>query len=618
MRTGQPAPWVERGPDKEFCHRIGRWYDNGLENSPVPEKEAMAQGNTYAQKSPQFIEHYVDLLRSRLTVGLAAGTVLVLAFIISDAIFLRAHFQWLLVLRLATAVLLGLILLLNRMVRARWWQECLAWLAVAVVALMVEAMILRLGSGGLPYLGMLHLVLIGGLVLIPVRLGMGVLIAASVLAIFVVPYLSAASAFHPEDFFRHLNLLIAGAVLLLIANHLHGKAVLSQFSMAGVLRERESRLKQQALALDRLARRRGDNLRQSEQRYRSLVESAPQLIYTLDLNGAFTFVGPRLEPLTGYQPSEVLGRPLLDLVFSEDRKIMKRVLAQVRDDSQAVGDVEFRIQLKGGGASLFSSYTAPLLGVAGNLEGMIGTAMDVTESVRIAGEREEYRRSLEAALQQLKDSIFDTVKALAGAIEAKDSYTRGHADRVRLLCSAMAARMGFSPEDLTRLEYAAALHDVGKIGVSGALLNKKGSLTGEEYERVKQHPVLGEAILRDVEMLGEVRLLVRSHHERIDGRGYPDGLAGRDIPLAARIMAVADAFDAMRSRRPYRDPLGRSEVLDTLRRESGTQFDGDVVKVFLEVAMDQEVMDEWSGLLDDTGEHDAVETSEGPKAATGS
>ena len=116
-------------------------------------------------------------------------------------------------------------------------------------------------------------------------------------------------------------------------------------------------------------------------------------------------------------------------------------------------------------------------------------------------------------------------------------------------------------EDLTHLEYAAELHDVGKIGVKGEVLNKRQALSDEEYEHIKAHPRISEKMLKDVGLLAPVRPLIRAHHERFDGRGYPDGLAGEDIPFLSRILAVADSFDAMRTNRPYRDMLSQEEGL---------------------------------------------------------
>jgi diguanylate cyclase (GGDEF)-like protein len=167
--------------------------------------------------------------------------------------------------------------------------------------------------------------------------------------------------------------------------------------------------------------------------------------------------------------------------------------------------------------------------------------------------------------------------ALARAVDAKDSYTRSHCQTVSQLSGLIGAELGFAGERLTRLRLAGLLHDVGKIGVPDAILNKPAKLTDAEYADMKRHSLLGYDIVRAADMELEARW-VRHHHERYDGRGYPDGLAGEQIPLEARIILVADAFEAMTSDRPYRKAPGQDFALAELRRNAGTQFDPAVVE----------------------------------------
>jgi diguanylate cyclase (GGDEF)-like protein len=170
--------------------------------------------------------------------------------------------------------------------------------------------------------------------------------------------------------------------------------------------------------------------------------------------------------------------------------------------------------------------------------------------------------------------------ALALAVDAKDSQTRSHCQTVSQLCVVIAMELGFDRESLVRIRLAGLLHDVGKIGVPDAILTKPAALTYDEYELMKAHSVLGEAIIEAAGMPIEARW-VRHHHERIDGTGYPDGLAGGDIALESRIIHIADAFEAMTSDRPYRQAPGQIYAIDELRRHSGTQFDADVVEALL-------------------------------------
>ncbi|MCX7704626.1 MAG: HD-GYP domain-containing protein, partial [Planctomycetota bacterium] len=186
-------------------------------------------------------------------------------------------------------------------------------------------------------------------------------------------------------------------------------------------------------------------------------------------------------------------------------------------------------------------------------------------------------------LRELEDNLFATTLALAKTIEYKDPYTRGHCERVMGYSDAIALKIGFSEKDRKRLRYACILHDIGKIGIPGRILDKPGRLTDEEYEIVKRHSVLGEELVKGVPFLKEIALFIRWHHERWDGKGYPDGLKGYEIPLESRIMAIADAFDAMTSDRPYRKALSRLEAIEEIKRGSGSQFDPILASEFLKV-----------------------------------
>lgn len=221
-----------------------------------------------------------------------------------------------------------------------------------------------------------------------------------------------------------------------------------------------------------------------------------------------------------------------------------------------------------------------------HLDNLAFSAARGLEKRRFAVERKAYQDFLERTVakrtQDLKRANLDLILALSEAIEAKDRYTRGHCNRVRVMSQALGAAVGLDERSLEMLEYAALLHDIGKIAVPEEILNKKGPLSVDEFALIKEHP------LTAVKMLGELALLrpavpaIRGHHERLDGRGYPDGLAGDLIPLEARILAVPDAFDAMTSHRPYRPAMPVDAAMDELCLGKGTQFDPQLVDLFLE------------------------------------
>jgi HD-GYP domain-containing protein (c-di-GMP phosphodiesterase class II) len=189
-----------------------------------------------------------------------------------------------------------------------------------------------------------------------------------------------------------------------------------------------------------------------------------------------------------------------------------------------------------------------------------------------------------ALYRQLEAAFLGTVETLVQALEAKDEYTAGHSRRVSELSVLIGRQLGMTPEQRRELRLEALLHDVGKIGVSEAILNAARRLTDEEFAHIKRHAEFGDTILSPLQGLEKVRSVVRSHHERWDGGGYPDGLAGEQIPSNGRIVAVADTIDAITSRRSYREAGALRIALRELRRCSGTQFDPGVVQALLEVA----------------------------------
>ncbi|MEO0185528.1 MAG: HD domain-containing phosphohydrolase [candidate division WOR-3 bacterium] len=183
----------------------------------------------------------------------------------------------------------------------------------------------------------------------------------------------------------------------------------------------------------------------------------------------------------------------------------------------------------------------------------------------------------------LKQSYLDSIKTLVSAIEAKDPYTSGHSERVRKFALKIARELRLKPGQIEELDYAGYLHDIGKIGISDSLLTKPSPLTKEEYEMIKEHPRIGHNILKHARHLAGACEIIRFEHERYDGNGYPNGLKKNEIPIGAKIIAVADAYDAMTTDRPYRRALTKKEAIKRLKECSGTQFDPKIVKVFLKI-----------------------------------
>jgi putative nucleotidyltransferase with HDIG domain len=188
--------------------------------------------------------------------------------------------------------------------------------------------------------------------------------------------------------------------------------------------------------------------------------------------------------------------------------------------------------------------------------------------------------SVSAAEAATESAYVGAIRALAQALDARDPYTAGHSERVSAVSVAIGRQLVLPDDELEVLRLGALLHDIGKIGISDAVLRKPGPLTAEEFELIKEHPGVGARILRGVHFLAPHLPIVELHHERPDGHGYPHRLCGEEIPLLARVVHVADAFDAMTSARAYRPARGAAEALRELWRCAGTQFDAEVVQAF--------------------------------------
>ena len=276
-------------------------------------------------------------------------------------------------------------------------------------------------------------------------------------------------------------------------------------------------------------------------------------VHMPEMNGFETLAAIRQNRVSGSGVSEVLNNNDIPVVF-----------LTADDDSET--------ETKGLRAGAMDFIRKPF--VPDVLLLRVNHAIDLTR-MQADLEREVDVKTQEVIAQSKKLTRLSTqvVMALAGAIDAKDTYTNGHSSRVALYSRTIAGLAGFTHEAQEEIYMIGLLHDVGKIGVPDAIINKPGKLNDEEYEIIKSHPVLGEKILRRIPDFPKLLTGARYHHERYDGKGYPDGLAGEQIPVEARIIAVADAYDAMSSRRSYRDVLPQAQIRAEMEEGKGTQFD---------------------------------------------
>ena len=205
------------------------------------------------------------------------------------------------------------------------------------------------------------------------------------------------------------------------------------------------------------------------------------------------------------------------------------------------------------------------------------------KSVEQLNEINRINNELSDAYSDLEKAYLDMVEILRFTVEAKDPYTRGHSDRVSAYSVLIGQHLGLSDSDINTLKIGGLFHDIGKIGIPDSILLKDSKLTDDEYSEIKNHPSIGAHILCNAKVFQDIIPIVKHHHERYDGKGYPSQLAGEDIPYFARIAAVADTFDAMTSKRTYRDALPLEVVKAEIERCAGTQFDPKIAKVFLDI-----------------------------------
>ncbi len=263
---------------------------------------------------------------------------------------------------------------------------------------------------------------------------------------------------------------------------------------------------------------------------------------------------------------------------SDERFSASRSICQYNIRCALCAPVQAQKKLLG---ALYVDYTS---GTEDFSEGDLDLLTAIGKQVGVAVERIK----LEDELGRMS---LNAMRALAAAIEAKDEYTRGHSDRVSRICVLIGRQLGLSESQLRILAISGTLHDVGKIGIPEKILQKPSRLTDEEYELMKRHPTIGESILREFEGHDEVCLAIRHHHERSDGKGYPDRLPSEQIPLGAKIIAVADAWDTMVTERSYKRAMPDSEAISELRKHSGTQFDPKVVQALCDLYGQGQIQD---------------------------
>jgi putative two-component system response regulator len=297
----------------------------------------------------------------------------------------------------------------------------------------------------------------------------------------------------------------------------------------------------------------------------ALAQTADSVMIT-DVDHRIRYVNRAFTRITGFEPEEVLGKtPRVLRSGRTPWTTYRRLWSAVARQGWWRGEF---VNRRKNGEEWYSSLSISVVNdEQGDPVAYVGIATDVTEMKRLE--------------MRLKHAGLEAIYMLSVACEAKDESTGSHIARVREYSQALALELGLSPEEAEEIGYSSIMHDVGKLHVPDEILRKPGPLSKEEWVQMRRHPGNGRVILRHDEFYEIARQIAENHHERWDGMGYPAGRQGEEIPLAARIVTVADVFDALATRRPYKDPWPEAEAVDEIRRQSGRAFDPRVVDAFL-------------------------------------
>jgi PAS domain S-box-containing protein/putative nucleotidyltransferase with HDIG domain len=317
-------------------------------------------------------------------------------------------------------------------------------------------------------------------------------------------------------------------------------------------------------------------LRESEQRFRGMVEETITGFYVVRAD-RLVYVNPRFAQMVGWEAEELIGRDPLDYLDEESRQ-----RAMASRDRIAAGErtvsYDLNVRRKDG-----STVVLGIHGVVGNWDGrraLIAMVEDITE-------RRRTEQRIQETLTRLQASMKGTLEAVARMVDLRDPYTAGHEKRVGLIAADIARELGWDEARARSLELIGLVHDIGKIAVPAELLSKPTRLTRTEYEMIKMHAQAGYDILQDVPFEQPVAEIIRQHHERMDGSGYPQGLKGEQILPEARVLAVADVLESMASHRPYRPALGLPAALEELEHNRATLYDADVVDAVLRLVREK-------------------------------
>lgn len=333
------------------------------------------------------------------------------------------------------------------------------------------------------------------------------------------------------------------------------------------------------MALNEEIMLKNQELNEGKERLHKIMDLVPHLIFAKDSTGKFLLVNKAVASLYGKTPAELVGKKHVELhdnISPEELEVFLATDQKVLEKNEPVLIEEEYITDINGHTRIYITKKIPFKYSESIEKAILGVAVDITELKK----SEQLIRAYHQKEEKFREELILSVSSL---LEIHDSYTRDHSRNVAILAKRLAEELSLDQEEIEYAYWTGIVHDIGKILVPLEILNKKGRLDEEEFKIIKKHPEWGYQSLARSELLSDIASYVLYHHERWDGKGYPEGLNGKDIPLVAQIIALADTWDAMRSDRPYRKALDKETAMEEIYRNKGTQFNPALVELFLKI-----------------------------------
>ncbi len=537
----------------------------------------------------KFKQETRELFHQRTLAILLVGFILIPLFSILDYVVVQEYFQRFFLFRGLCAVAFFLLLLTYFQEWGRQHPFAMSLVAYIIAGTTISMMTVSMGYGSFYYVGIL-MVLVTFAALLPLNVQQATTTGVMLLLIYVVPLLlfSEPDPDALKIFFNNCFFFSFFIVITVIQCYEDDKGRKREFALRMELDVLAERLSYYAQNLEVEVEKRAKELEESEFRYRELYENIIDIVILVDRNNKILMANPRFYDTIGIPNGDKLDFSLINFVHKADvSNVEENMLARLLKE-QSVQDFQFRLVSKHG--KVYDvECNAKSIKKDGALVGFQMVIRDITERKRLEQDLIESYKSVQEARTA-------TILGLAKLAEYRDEDTGTHLERIREYAKILATELRNKAKfrETITMEYiediytSSILHDIGKVGVPDSILLKPGKLTDEEFEIIKRHSSLGgdalkavSSQLKDKSFLTLGKEIAYSHHEKWNGSGYPDGLKGEEIPLSARIVALADVYDALTSKRVYKDAFSHEKAVDIIKSDSGSHFDPDVVEAFL-------------------------------------